>query len=129
MDKTILFTVVWTKEKKYFHNKCQEHLCGNCDFEKHRQLFSHRRCHLFLDNHLVLLRPTKFVSLEGVITVIGYNHYIFIVSNIFNFSFLFSDILIPLYVPTACINNSCLAVECWRFQNQSTRFSSHHYNS
>ncbi|KAK4003720.1 hypothetical protein OUZ56_005475 [Daphnia magna] len=97
------------EEKKYFHNKCQEHLCGNCDFEKHRQLFSHRRCHLFLDNHLVLLRPTKFVSLEGVITVI--------------------DILIPLYVPTACINNSCSAVECWRFQNQSTRFSSHHYNS
>ncbi|KZR99392.1 Uncharacterized protein APZ42_004753 [Daphnia magna] len=85
------------KEKKYFHNKCQEHLSGNCDFEKHRKLFSHRRCFLSLDNHLVVLRPTEFVSLEGVITVI--------------------DIQIPLYVPTACINKSCTAVECWRFQN------------
>ncbi len=63
-------------------NKCREHLCVNCDFEKHRKLFTHRRTYLSLDNQLVVLRPTEFVNLEGTITITGSNHCIFIVSNI-----------------------------------------------
>jgi hypothetical protein len=46
--------------------KCREHLCGNCDFEKHRNLFSHSRSYLSLYNQLVALKPTEFVSLDFI---------------------------------------------------------------
>lgn len=76
-------------------NKWREHLCVNCDFEKHRKLFSDRRSYLSLDNQLVVLRPTEFVSLEGIITVIGNNHWPGSLSN--NYFFIEEDLLVMWY--------------------------------